>query len=72
MEAIEFVHNYEKYLDEIQNVIKPELYPIVDELRETDPHDLVRPETWFQNEDNAKGYVWSMFVKRSSQQKIHF
>ena len=44
MEAIKFISNYEKYLAEIRNAIKLELYPILDELRETDPHDLVRPE----------------------------
>ena len=66
MKAIEFINNYEKYLDEIRNVIKPELYPILDELRETDPHDLIRPEAWFLDEDYARGYIWRMFVKRSS------
>ena len=65
MKAIEFINNYGRYLDEIRNVVKPELYHIIDELRETDPHDLVRPETWFQNEEYAKGYVWSKFVKRT-------
>ena len=66
MEAIEFINNYEKYLDEIRNVIKPELYPVFYELIQIDPHDLVRPKAWFQNEDYARGLVWSMFVKRSS------
>ena len=66
MEAIEFIINYGSYLDEIQSVIKPELYHIIDQLREINPHNLVRPETWVQDEDYAKGYVWSMFVKRSS------
>jgi hypothetical protein len=62
MEAIVFVKNYLNYLDEISQVIKPELQPILDELRELDPHDLVRPDSWFQNESEAKGFVWSMFV----------
>ena len=52
------------YLDEISQVIKPELQPILDELKEIDPHDLVRPDSWFQSESEARGYVWSMFVKR--------
>jgi hypothetical protein len=45
MEAIEFVHKYKFYLDEIQQAIKPELQSILDGLRQTDPHDLVSPET---------------------------
>lgn len=64
MEAIVFVKNYMDYLDEISQVIKPELQPILDELKEIDPHDLVRPDSWFQSESEARGYVWSMFVKR--------
>ena len=51
MEAIQFINIYEKYLEEIRNVIKPQLCPVLDELLQIDPHDLVRPEAWFQNED---------------------
>ncbi len=64
MDAIEFVKRYENYLDEIRSVIRPELFPLVDELRTTDPHDLVTPETWFPDEDAAKGFIWSIFVRR--------
>ena len=64
MEALEFINNYHKYLDEIGSVIKPELLPIIDELRLIDPHDLVQPETWFHTESEAKGFVWKMFIKR--------
>jgi len=45
MEAIQFVHKYEYYLDDIQLIVKPELHPVLDEIRDTDPHDLVTPET---------------------------
>lgn len=64
MEAIAFVKNYMDYLDEISQVIKPELQPVLDELRQIDPHDLVQPETWFHSESEAKGFVWKMFIKR--------
>ncbi|BBE17571.1 hypothetical protein AQPE_1727 [Aquipluma nitroreducens] len=67
MEAIVFVKNYMDYLDEISQVIKPELQPILDELKEIDPHDLVRPDSWFQSESEARGFVWSMFVKRTKE-----
>lgn len=64
MDAIKFVANFDSYLDEIRNVIKPELLPLIDELKSIDPHDLVTPEAWFQSENDARGYVWGMFLKR--------
>lgn len=67
MEAIIFVKNYTDYLEEISSVIKPELLPIIDELKEIDPHDLVQPETWFHSETEAKGFVWKMFVKKTKE-----
>ena len=27
--------------------------------------DLVQPDTYFINENHARGFVWSMFVKRA-------
>lgn len=57
MEAIVFVKNYMDYLEEISSVIKPELLPIIDELKDIAPHDLVHPETWFQTESKANGFV---------------
>ncbi len=65
MESIEFVNNYEKYLQEIQSVAKPVFQPIIDELLKIDPHDLVTPDSWFQNKTTARGLVWCMFVKRA-------
>lgn len=65
MDAIKFVANYENFLEEIKSVIKPELLPIINELKSIDPHDLVIPEAWFQSENDARGYVWSMFLIRA-------
>ena len=72
MEALEFINKYETYVDEIKNVIKPELLPIINELKETDPHDLVNPETYIMNESHARGLIWSLFlqmVKKNSYTK---
>jgi len=66
MEAIEFVLNYEKYLNEIEQVVKPEYAPVIERLKEIDPHDLVRPESWFHTETNARGYVWTLFLKEKN------
>lgn len=64
MNAIEFIRKYELYIDEISLVTKPVLQPILDELRQIDPHDLVSPDSWFYNESEARGFVWKMFIKR--------
>jgi hypothetical protein len=71
MEAIVFVKNYQNYIDEIGQVIEPHLQPILNELRELDPHDLVRPDSYFDSENSARGYVWSMFVKRVNKAKFN-
>ena len=64
MDAIEFIQNYPYYLEEVRTVVKPDLIPIIDELSELDPHDFVRPDSWFPSESSAKGYVWTLFMKR--------
>ena len=65
MDAIEFVRRYDQYLDEIRSVIRPELLSQLDELAHIDPHDLVTPDTWFHNENDAMGFIWGIFVKRA-------
>lgn len=65
MDAIEFVRNYEKYLGEIDQVVKPEYLPAIERLRANDPHDLVSPESWFHTETDARGFVWTMFLRES-------
>jgi hypothetical protein len=64
MDAIHFVQNYQYYLDEIKSVVRPDLFPIIEELKSIDAHDLVTPETWFPDEYSARGYVWFLFLKR--------
>ena len=67
MEAIEFVTKYDQYLTEIEQVVKPEYLQVIEKLRAVDPHDLVRPDAWFQGAANARGYVWSLFLKEKSE-----
>ena len=68
MDAIEFVQNYQFYLDEIKSVIRPDLFPILEELRNVDPHDLVQPNSWFPNESAAQGFVYNLFLERVEKQ----
>ena len=63
MDAIEFIKNYNQFISEIEQVIKPELKIHLDKLRATDPHDLVRPDTFFMNSGQARGFVWELFLK---------
>ena len=65
MEATQFINNYDFYLDEIRSVVNPELIPILDELQQIDPHDLIRPEEYFESEIKARGLERSMFIKRA-------
>lgn len=69
MDAIEFIAKYENYLSEIKGVIKLELYPIIDEMEKIDPHDLVKPDTFFSSETQARGYVWSQFIQMAKNSK---
>jgi len=64
MDAFEFVINYQKFLEEIEGVIKPELLPVLQILKDADPHDLVTPDIWFVSETQAMGYVWSLFLQK--------
>jgi hypothetical protein len=73
MDAIEFVNKYPEYVNDIRKVVKPELLYILDKMDEIDPHDLVRPESYFIHEPHAFGYVWSMFMGgvRHHEEKIN-
>lgn len=64
MDAMEFIVKYPTYIEELKNVIRPELERFLHELSETDPHDLISPEGYFMNENQARGFVWSLFLKK--------
>ena len=65
MDAIMFINRYHLFITEIESVIKPELLPILDELKEIDPHDLVRPDSCFLGAQDGRGFVWSLFIKKA-------
>ena len=62
MEAIEFVINYPSYIETIKMVTKDEYLPILVEMSGWEPHDLVKPDSWFQSENEAIGYVYRLFI----------
>ena len=59
--------NFERYISEIRGTVKPELLPILDELAKIDPHDLVPPDAYFTSKSSARGFIWSLFLKKSLQ-----
>ena len=63
-DAFEFIRNYPNYISELEQIVKPELLPKLEELKNTDPHDLVGPDVWFVSETQARGYVWSLFLRK--------
>ena len=62
MDAIEFIVRYPEYLETIRKVTKEEYYPALKKLEEIDPHDLVKPDTWFADENAALGFVYRLFM----------
>lgn len=63
MDAIEFIHNYPSYIETIKKVTKDEYLPMLEKMGKWDPHDLVKPDTWFPDENSALGFVYRLFLK---------
>ena len=70
MKAIEFVMNYESYVKEIEAVVRPEFKPIIQKMLEIDPHDLITPDSYFEGENDAKGLVWRIFMKKAKKERL--
>ncbi len=70
VEAIDFVVKYETYVREIEAVVRPEFTPIIQEMLETDPHDLITPEAYFEHENHARGLVWKIFLKKAKKEGL--
>lgn len=70
MDAKDFIRKYPDYISEIELVVKSEYQPLVKELKDTDPHDLITPDTWFINSTYARGYVWSKFLIKAKSIKV--
>ena len=70
MEAMTFIARYPEYLATIRKVTKDEFLPILEEMEKIDPHDLVKPDTWFPDETAALGYVYWLFLKEARKEMI--
>lgn len=70
MDAIQFVNKYQNYVDEISLVVKEDFRPIINKMKEIDPHDFITPEAYFVSENHAKGFVWELFMGLSKNMTI--
>ena len=66
MEAIEFVIRYPDYISQLEAVVKPEHLHAIEKLRALDPHDIVKPEHYFNSEAEAVGVVLRLFLRQLS------
>ena len=64
MDAIEFVNRYPTYIEQLENVVKPEHQVAIAKLKDIDPHDIVRPEHYFNSEAEAVGVVFRLFLRQ--------
>jgi hypothetical protein len=65
METNEFILNYDSFLEEIGELVRPELRIVIDQLKNIDAHYFATPETYLMTENQAKIHVWRMFLKRA-------
>ena len=41
---------------------KDEYKPILEAMGKWDPHDLVKPDSWFPDDNSALGFVYRLFL----------
>ena len=57
---------FQHYISEMEDIIHPELKTEIINVRSLDLHDyFFSPEHWFGNEIEAKGFIWSLFMKQN-------
>lgn len=64
MDAIEFINQYPDYIRQLEKVVRPEFEPVIKKLKEHDPHNIVKPEYYFNSDAEAMGVVFKLFVKK--------
>ena len=64
MDAIEFINRYHDNISQLEKVVRPEFEPAIKKLKERDPHDIVKPEHYFNSDAEAMGVVFRLFLKQ--------
>ncbi len=58
-------------LDEIKDIIKPELRPLLLELYDINPKSLMEEDDiFFTSENELRGFVWKLFILKASGQSF--
>jgi hypothetical protein len=69
MTAIQFIEQYTAILEEIDHVIHPDCYPAMRAMYCVDPHDLITPNAYFANREQAFGFVWKLLAAKVKELK---
>jgi hypothetical protein len=70
MDALQFIKSYDQFVKELETYVKPEYNDAIQQLKDADPHDLVKPDTYFLGHTHMRGLVWSEFLKNAAEQKM--
>jgi hypothetical protein len=68
MDALQFIKSYDSFVKEIETFVKPQYNKAIQQLKDTDPHDIVRPDTHFVSNTHMRGLVWSEFIRNVNTQ----
>ena len=67
-QPIEFIEKFHDYVAEIELVVTPGFYPVIRKLYETDPHELITPDTLIFG--TGEGKVWEIFLSECRKMKL--
>ncbi len=62
MKSKVFIKNYTLYVELLLPIVQKKFYPIIFEMMGKNPKDLILPDTYFENESEARGFIFELFV----------
>ena len=69
MTAIQFISEYTTILEEIDNLIHTDCYPAMRAMCCIGPHDLITPNAYFANREQAFSFVWKLLCAKVKELK---
>jgi|GEM_PF-2670030 len=70
MKMIDLRAEYQQYINELKNIVRPELINTLNKLSELDPKIFIKSDNYVVPEHDAFYFVWSLFIyqlKKSNQ-----
>jgi len=64
MHSLEFCFSYYNYLNDLEKVIDPKYQNIIEDMRNSDPSNLIEPERIIRYTSEALGIVYKDFIYR--------